>query len=165
MKKVDTVEFWKDRIDTATEEHFSVYVAAQPLWDAINSIHNEIMDKVIPKDAYVLDAGCGFGRWSTKFDKYLGIDFSPDFIEMAKRKFPHKQFEQQNLKSLPYKDNTFDWAIVISIKAMIVNNCGADEWDMMEKELKRVCKKVLILEYGNFADNGGLNDAKKYEVI
>lgn len=165
MKKVDTIEFWKERIDTAKEEHYSVYVAHKPLWNATNSLHEEIMDTYIKPDDYVLDAGCGYGRWSPKFKNYLGIDFSPDFIALAKSKFPDKKFEQQNLKSLPYKDKTFDWAIVVSIKGMIVANCGQEEWDLMAKELKRVCKSVLILEYGNYGKNGGIIDAKNYELL
>lgn len=164
-KPVDKIEFWKNRIDTAVSEHYSVYVAHEILWKNINRVHEEIMDKYIPKDAYVLDAGCAYGRWSPKFINYLGVDFSPDFIEIAKKKYPNKEFEIQSLNSLPYKDKTFDWGIVVSIKNMIVGNCGKDTWDKMEAEVKRVCKKVLILEYGDELPGGGINGADKYEIL
>lgn len=104
----------------------------------------------------VLDAGCGYGRSSVYFDDYVGVDFSPDFIAKAKSKYPGKTFIQGNLKELPFKDKEFDWAFCISIKKMIIDNLGEEEWSKMQKELSRVAKKVLILEY---------EDPEPFEVI
>lgn len=148
-KPVDQLDFWADRLRTAVSLHYSVYVANEPLWNNINTHHRRIFDKIIPKDAKVLDAGCAYGRWSTHFENYVGVDFSPDFIKLAKEKFPEKIFLVANLKALPFSDKEFDWAFCVSIKTMVVNNLGEEEWDMMESELKRVAKKVLILEYEN----------------
>lgn len=164
-KPVDQIEFWKKRIDTAVSEHYSVYVAHETLWRKINQIHEMIMDKHIPFGASVLDAGCAYGRWAAKFNNYLGIDFSPDFIENAKAKYPNKEFMVANLKKLPFKDKSFEWGLVVSIKNMIVTNCGQDEWDIMEKELKRTCKNVLILEYGDEKPGGGINGADQYTLL
>lgn len=164
-KPVDTIEFWKKRIDTAVSEHYSVYVAHEILWKDINLIHERIIDQHIPKDSYILDAGCAYGRWAPHFGNYLGIDFSPDFIEKAKEKYPNKNFDVQTLERLPYEDKTFDWGLVVSIKRMIVDNCGQESWDIMEKELKRVCKNVLILEYGNELPGGGSDGANEYEIL
>lgn len=164
-KPVDTIEFWADRIKTAKKEHYSVYVAGDNLWEAIRLIHQEIMDDHISDTDKVLDAGCGYGRWSTHFDNYVGVDFSPDFIEKAKKKYPEKTFVQADLKKLPFKDKEFDWAFCVSIKQMIVDNLGKEQWNLMEKELKRVANKVLILEYGDYDQNGGLKNAQHYDII
>jgi ubiquinone/menaquinone biosynthesis C-methylase UbiE len=146
-KPIDKIEFWKERIDTAVKPHYTVYVAHETLWKRINDVHESLFNAHIPKDAKVLDAGCGYGRWSRRFSNYTGVDFSPDFIEWAKKEQPEKTFIQSNLKALPFKDKEFDWAFCVSIKTMVVNNLGEEEWKQMEKELLRVSNKLLILEY------------------
>lgn len=148
-KPIEKLEFWKNRIDTAVNEHYSVYVVHEAGWKAIYEKHKEIISQHIPEGSKVLDAGCGYGRMAVLFspENYLGIDFSPDFIEMAKKKYPAYSFEVQNLKELPYKKDTFDWAIIVSIKKMVRDNLGDKEWNIMEKNLKKVAKNVLVLEY------------------
>ncbi len=157
-KPVNKIEFWKNRIETAVSEHYSVYVIHEEGWKYINRVHKELLEENIPKDVKVLDAGCGYGRWCEIFDKekYTGIDFSPDFIEKAKKKYPEYHFIVGNLLKLPFKKNEFDWAFCVSIKKMISDNCGEEEWNKMLKELKRVSKKVLILEY---------EDPKPFEIL
>lgn len=147
MKEINKLGFWKDRIDKAKKgvEHYSVYICQEAMWERINQVHKEILQKEC--SGKVLDAGCGYGRWSELFDDYLGVDFSPDFIAEAKAKYPNKDFIVGNLKDLPFKDKTFDVAFCVSIKRMVQDNLGNEEWELMQKELKRVAKKVLILEY------------------
>lgn len=153
-KPVDNIEFWKERIQTAPVEHYSVFVTDEKEWRHIEETHKKIIGEHI--NGSVLDAGCGYGRASEWFSEYLGIDFSPDFILKAKEKYPNKSFEVQDLKNLPYPDQSFDWAFCISIKRMIQDNLGLEVWNKMEQELKRVAKKVLILEYG---------ECEKYEIL
>jgi ubiquinone/menaquinone biosynthesis C-methylase UbiE len=155
-KPVNKLEFWKERIETAQQEHFSVYVTSPSDWLRINTAHKKIFQKEVPQDAKVLDAGCGYGRWSVFFNNYTGVDFSPDFIAKAKEKYPDKTFLQANLKALPFGDKEFDVAFCVSIKKMIEDNLGTEEWAEMEKELRRVAKKVLLLEY---------EDPEPYEAL
>ena len=145
-KPVDKIEFWKERIDTAVKDYFTVYVTSEGDWHRINKAHVQHFEKMSGK---ILDAGCGYGRNSIYFSDYVGVDFSPDFIEMAKKKFPTKEFLQANLKELPFKDKEFDWAFCVSLKHMIRSYASHEDWDKMEAELKRVAKKVLILEYSD----------------
>lgn len=157
---VDKLDFWKDRIADSKRggryENYSVYIANPRHWAHIEEIHNGLLGKLIPADAKVLDGGCAYGRFSPLFDNYVGIDFSPDFIEEAKKKYPNKDFRVADLKDLPFKDQEFDFAVLGSIKAMIIGNLGQEEWDIMENELRRVARKVIILEY---------TDPEIYEVL
>jgi SAM-dependent methyltransferase len=148
-KPINKLEFWKERIDGAVKEQYSVYICNDNLWRDIFLAHKKIINDLIPKDAYVLDAGCGYGRMCELFkpQNYEGIDFSPDFIKLATEKYPNHSFEVQDLKKLPYENKQFDWSFCVSIKKMVMDNLGEEEWLKMEKELKRVSKKVLILEY------------------
>lgn len=145
-KPVEQKSFWKQRIQEAAKEHFSVYITSEHDWQHLNEVHKNLLKMCTGK---VLDAGCGYGRSSELFeaDRYTGVDFSPDFIAMARDKYPNKVFVQASLDKLPFEDGAFDWAFCVSIKRMIQDNCGDDRWQEMQTEIKRVAKKLLILEY------------------
>lgn len=166
---VNELIFWKERIDAAKKNgklHYSVYIANDVLWQNIFKIHKEILSREVKPTDKVLDAGCGYGRMSTLFSNgYTGVDFSYDFIHEAQKLYPNKKFVVADLTSLPFLNKHFDVGFCISIKAMIISNLGQEAWEPMEKELKRVCKKLLILEYGNADDKNYLSLAEKYEVI
>lgn len=168
---VDKLDFWHDRIESAKRKnrlHHSVYIAGDELWKNILEIHKKILFEEIKPTDKVLDAGCGYGRMSVYWDadKYTGVDFSYDFIHEAKKLNPDRNFIVADLKNLHmFKDKEFDVGFCISIKAMIISNLGQEQWDLMQKELTRVCKKLLILEYGNVDDMHYLKYANEYETI
>lgn len=142
-------DFWRERIDRATregKEHYAVYLARQTLWDTIAAAHQRIL-RLECAGYKTLDAGCGYGRASEWVDDYTGVDISPDFIARAQQRYPSKQFLVGDLRKLPFPDGHFDVAFCISIKQMVLGNCELSEWDAMERELQRVAKKVLLLEY------------------
>lgn len=148
-KPVDKVGFWKERIDTAAKDYFTVYVTSEGNWHEINKVHVKLLEKYIKPTDKVLDAGCAYARMARFFlpENYVGVDFSPDFIKLAKKNNPGNTFVQADLKKLPFKGGEFDWAFCISIKKMVEDNLGKEEWNRMERELTRVAKKLLVLEY------------------
>jgi len=145
-----SIDFWKQRIKEAEgrDLNFIYYQVETPRWEEIEKVHKEIIEKE-KVEGKILDAGCGHGRISKWFDDYTGVDFSPDLIELGKRENPDKRFIQADLKKLPFKDKEFDWAICVSMRRMVIRDSGQEEWDKMEKELKRVSKKILILDYSS----------------
>lgn len=168
-KEINNPAFWADRLKQAKMNghlHYSVYLANDRWWKRILDAHLKIIREYIKPTESVLDAGCGYGRLSEYFNNYLGIDFSPDFIQEAKTLFPNKNFELQDLRKLPYKKGQFDWGVLDSVKHMIIGNLGMEEWEKMQKEIKRVCKKVLILEYGETESYHDTQESiSKYEII
>lgn len=169
MQPVDNLNFWKERIRMAKNRnklHHSVYISADGLWEKIYKTHLEVINKEIKPTDKVLDIGCGYGRMAPVFDNYTGVDFSPDFIAEARTLYPDKKFIVANLNKLPFKKNEFDIGIAISIKHMIIGNLGGEKWEPMAKEIKRVCKKVIILEYGTFESKEDTEETiKQYEIL
>lgn len=156
-KNVNDPSFWKDRIDEAIKNgnlRYSVFKAPQEIWNQILQDHVNIIYNLVDPSSNILDAGCGYGRLvdilqNNYTGKYVGVDQSPDFINLAKEIHPEKEFYCLDLKKLPFEDNSFDISICTSLMIMVVQNLGWFEWEKIQNELLRVCKiGILCLEYG-----------------
>lgn len=167
MSSVNDIEFWEERIKRALSRgllHHSIYEADPVLWEAMETRHMAMIHEHLEPHYKVLDIACGYGRYAPNFDhlNYTGVDMQPTFIKFAEEANPDHNFVQGDIRSLPFEDNEFDVGFGVSIKAMIQRELGEDEWEIMETELKRVCKKLLFLEY---SDGRGNHLVENMEVI
>jgi len=146
--------YWRTRLQQAKQRHHAVFRCPLGQWHNIEEKHREILgNKIWPYDS-VLDAGCGWGRllnlmptsWS---GDYVGVDYSPDFIHLAREEHLHHHFVVGDLRKLDLLgfESGFDWGILISIRPMVIRNLGQETWDQMEEQLRRVCVDLLFLEY------------------
>lgn len=93
--------------------------------------------KTFPSNSYVLDAGCGNGKNMCKDDCYfIAGDFCQNFLEMVQKK--KNEVIQINVKTLPFRNNTFDHVICVAVIHHI-----KDKLDQIKaiKELIRVTKR------------------------
>lgn len=96
---------------------------------------------LLPKKAKVLDAGCGPGRDAEYMHEdgvdVTGIDISEGMVEEAKKRVPKITFKVMDMRSLTFKDATFDgiWAMASLF------NIPKEEIPHVLKEFKRVLKK------------------------
>lgn len=73
---------------------------------------------MLPKDAKILDAGCGSGRDVQYLMDYglnvVGIDLSEGIINEAKKKVPEGDFKIMDIRNMTFEDNSFDgiWCCV-----------------------------------------------------
>lgn len=60
----------------------------------------------IPDGSKILDLGCGNGRFygslqeKKKTVDYTGVDFCPEFLEIARKKYPNQEFLEQDITRL-----------------------------------------------------------------
>ena len=93
-------------------------------------------------DGVFLDAGCGFGQWSLAASRLntrvVGIDVSRERIEVAQEVALEKSiqnivFDVQDLESIPYSKNFFDY--IFSYSVLYMTN-----WRDSLKEMLRVVR-------------------------
>lgn len=71
---------------------------------------------LLPKNATILDAGCGPGRDCEYFVKQglkvVGVDLSDKLLDIAKQRVPQASFVKQDLRALDFSPSSFDgiWA-------------------------------------------------------
>jgi len=70
------------------------------------------IEKWIPKGGKILEGGAGLGRWVVKLAALgcdiTGVELVKECVERVKKEFPSANFEQGDILSLKYADNTFD---------------------------------------------------------
>ncbi|MFA6303670.1 MAG: class I SAM-dependent methyltransferase [Legionella sp.] len=70
--------------------------------------------KLLPSNARIIDIGCGSGRDAKLFTNMgasvLGIDFSSNLIDIAKRNAPLAEFQLMDIEAMNVPDATFDGA-------------------------------------------------------
>ena len=105
------------------------------------------------KDKYIIDVGCGGGRYSNALmnfgaKKVIGIDYADKSIALAKKNYKRKNliFKKQNVLNISFKSNEFD--IVFSNGVIHHTN------DLKKgiREAVRVCKKggyIWLFLYGS----------------
>jgi ubiquinone/menaquinone biosynthesis C-methylase UbiE len=95
----------------------------------------ELYHFYIPKDASVLELGCADGRLlaSLKPKRGVGVDFSEEMIQRAKKNHPEFEFIHADTHDLSSINETFD----IIILSDLIN----DLWDVQRvfEQIKRLC--------------------------
>lgn len=154
---VDKLEFWRDRVvDTLLSEqhiHNAIYKCDFEVWQNVQNVHREVLQRVLRRGTKVLDAGCGYGALCEIVPagvEYIGLDFSPELLAVARLRYPQAQFIQADLRDLStFRDYQFDVAICRSIEGTIKDNLGNSAWEHIEAQISRVAKKLLLLSYGD----------------
>lgn len=159
---VQSPEFWRDRlfdvVSRGDDLHKAVYNVDYSAWSSINEQCRTIIGNLARPGQIVLDAGCGYGSLAPFVPDgvfYVGVDISPDLIELANRRHgskavnprPNTRFIVGTLLALPFRDREFDLVVVRSIRKMVIRNQGEAAWLPLDREVRRVGQRVLWMEY------------------
>ena len=166
------VEYWRKRLARAIgveRVHLAVYEAGEEVWQAVAEKHRKILSEHLRPLDSIIDVGCGWGRllsitpgwWK---GEYLGFDISPHFIEYARANRPEREFVEGDARGLwwvvakrnlgdPRLLKKFDWAILVSFRAMVIDNSEPAVWGDILNQIRQVADRILVLEYDP-EDNG-----------
>lgn len=156
--------YWKRRLKAAPDEslHHAIFKCPLDRWKKIELKHTKILNELIRPTHSILDVGCGYGRLLSLMREswkggYLGVDLSPDFLDIARIDYPSRRFVVADLTTEidQFSKYEFDWAVMISIRPMIKRNLGDLAWIGIETKLKKIARRMLYLEYDE-NDNGSI---------
>lgn len=156
-RPVDKPEFWKPRIDEAIKQNnlrHSIWAGVtDEVWNAMDSLHKIILDHVIMPQHSVIDVGCAYGHLLELMPlnwrgEYLGIDISKDFLRLACIHYPRHHWMVADARELTVESeyDRFDWAVCRMVWDMTRYSLGEEEWTKFEEKLKKIARRILILE-------------------
>lgn len=135
-------KFYKNEFTLHGDNHASVrYASKESQWRRYE-ILTQISDL---ENKSILDYGCGTGHLyeylnekSIRIKDYIGVDILPDFLQVAKEKFPSATF----LESLSDYDEAFDIGIVSGTFNDILPN-NRKFWQQAVSDLFMRCKEGI----------------------
>lgn len=150
-----TPEFWRKRLLTAHATgrglFSAIYDTDPETWNGIQNKTAGLLQRYVEPGSSVIDIGCGYGAIFELIPpnvSYVGIDVSPDLVEIAQLRYPDGRFLVADVTSkTQFTSSQFDYAICRSIKSMILLYVGQYVWKLMLTEIMRIAKKVLIIDY------------------
>ena len=136
---------------TKTEriKYFDSVASERERWREKGAYYHKQLEKylryLIPPDSSVIEIGCGTGDLLAALNpkRGLGIDISPKMIEVARKKFPHLEFETGDFEDLQIEEK-FDYVVSVETIGHV------DDIQLAFKELHKVCKpetRVIIIYY------------------
>jgi SAM-dependent methyltransferase len=131
---------------------------AQQYWDAKSSVQsfshpmNFEWLADVPKDARILDYGCGYGRTLAELGEAgwrnaVGVDFSAGMIERGLREHPELDLRRVSGLPIDEPDCAFDVAVLFAVLTTIADDTVQDA---VMAELKRLLKPgglLLVSDY------------------
>lgn len=122
--------------------------------------------KYVPKEAKILDVGCGYGRtleelYKNDYKNLIGIDFSEKLIERGKNLYPKLNLCVQTTENIDFPDNSVDAVILFAVLTCIIDNSAQKH---IISEIKRVLKPGGILYINDFLINSDERNLNRYEI-
>lgn len=104
---------------------------------------------------FVLDVGCGVGRWSARLaaagSYVVGVDLSHEMAKRAKSRLSKRKlsgdFVVASVEKLPFVPNLFDAILSVTV---LQHNVAKDSFDSAVSELLRITRiegRIVLLEY------------------
>lgn len=131
----------------------------------IDYIHKQAVRSILPTihNLDVLDFGCGSGRFSIilseKARKVIGLDITPEMIQVAKEENGAKNIQYGTIDGnhLPLKDGSIDFILTVWVLQYAARE--REVYRKIMEEFKRVLKpggRIFALEQVSFADESKL---------
>lgn len=124
----------------------------------------EAFGKYVPKEARILDVGCGYGRilktlHAAGYENATGFDFSEELLERGRREFPELDLRGMPSDAIPVPDASSDAVLLCAVLTCIVEN---EAQTALIREVSRVLKPGGILYINDFLINSDDRNRERY---
>ena len=124
-------------------------------------LDRERLTRRLPRDAVILDYGCGQGRLSGElvelgYVNVLGVDSSPEMIRLAREEVPDAGFVENDGEGVPCGDASLDAVLVFAVLTCIASD---EKQKNLLREFKRILRPgglLLVSDYPLQADDRNL---------
>jgi SAM-dependent methyltransferase len=141
----ETVKAYKHSIQDYTMKHMDVNVVKEEA---------DLFLSKLEKGSLILDVGCGPGRdakyFFSKSHHAVGIDLTPEFVELAKLNVPWGDFRVMDMRKMEFENNYFDGLWSMASLLHIPRN----EADVVMNEYARVLKPKGVMFLSTMEGNG-----------
>jgi SAM-dependent methyltransferase len=159
-KPIFDPDFWHRRLlwaaATGRGTFTAIYDTEQETWNRIQENTKSELVKLLKPGDRLLDAGCGYGAATECLPDgvtYVGVDCSWDMVDVARMRYPDREFLTADMRGLPFASSAFRWALCRSLRKMVVDNVGRPTWDTIQAELLRVADSLILLEYEDWCSS------------
>lgn len=88
--------------------------------------------ELIPENTTsLLEVGCAYGyhakHFQIKVEEYHGIDYSAEFVELARERYPALDFREGVVEELPFDDEVFDVVVMLETLEHVTDEVRAIE--------------------------------------
>ena len=109
-----------NEISSLVEQGYNKIAKAYYTHRDLNKFNSELeqLISLLPKEAHVLDVGCGAGIPTAKFlikrgINVTGIDLSDSMLSMARENVPEAKFIKMDINKISFEENMFDGLISV----------------------------------------------------
>lgn len=122
-------------------------------------------EKLVSKNAKILDVGCGYGRTLNELHELgyrdlTGIDFSSGMIERGRKQFPWLNLQVKTSESIDFPDNSIDAVILFAVLTCIPKD---SEQVNLISEIRRILKPDGLLYINDFLLNNDERNLARYK--
>jgi len=99
--------------------------------------------ELLPPGERMLDVGCGssvlYGHLPSGLKPgYVGVDFTPEFIELCRGRYPEAEWRIGDARHLPYSDGSFYLVNSTTLLQHIL------DWRSAAREMVRVSRRYVV---------------------
>lgn len=118
----------------------------------------------LPKDAPLLDFGCGYGRTLLElrqlgYHNLYGMDISPKMIELTGKTLPEADLRIFRGTPLPYPDESFAGVLLLGLLTAVPDS---EEQSQLIGELSRILLRGGLIYVGDFLLNHDERNLARY---
>jgi SAM-dependent methyltransferase len=128
-------------------------------------LDRERLTRLLPRDAVILDYGCGQGRLTGElielgYINVLGLDSSPEMIRIARERVPDSGFAETDGSRLPCGDASVDAVLLFAVLTCISSD---DAQKNLLREFKRILRPHGLLLISDYALQVDARNLQRYE--